>query len=173
MIFQDVNDMLVNDPQLNLVPADEANVVAARTVEGYDQTLVFVTNNSIKLHQVITIVPLAKALTGGSGYLSSLCEQVNASAKVDFHHFLTTCKLGNILVKGAIAVNGDRHERSPAIVPTLVLNKFEGHCGGSNQEVKTNVIAGRSQCNEPTLLICLKREIPTFFEGACDVVENW
>ncbi len=100
VILHYVEDKLINDPQLNLVTAGKTDVAAARTVEAYDRALVFVTKNSIRLHQVITIEPLGKALTGLSGYLGPLGEQVDASAEVDFHHFLTTCKPGNVLVEG-------------------------------------------------------------------------
>ena len=119
------------------------------------------------------IVPLGKALTGVSGYLSPLCEQVDVSANIDFHDILTTCEVGNVLVKSTIAVNGDRHERSPAILLALVLNKFKERCGGSNQDVKMNIFKGRSQHDEPTLLISLEREIPKLFEGTHNVFESW
>ena len=84
VILQDVEDELIDDPQLNLVTMDETNVVTAGTVEAYNRALVFVTKNSIKLHRVITIEPLGQALTGISGYLGPLSEQVDTSAKVTF-----------------------------------------------------------------------------------------
>ena len=126
MILQDVEDKLINDPQLNLVPTDDTNVVLAGTVKAYDHALVFVAKSSVELHANITIEPLGEALTGNGGDLSLLCEQVGASAEVDIHHFFTACELGNIHVKGTITVNWDRHERSPAIVRALVLTQVQG-----------------------------------------------
>ena len=118
MILQDVEDKLIDDPPLNLVPTDKTNVFLSGTVKAYNHALVFVAESSVKLHHIIPIEPLGKMLTGDSG-LSPLCEQVDTSAKVDIHCFFASCNLGNILVECTIAVNGDGHERSPAIVLAL------------------------------------------------------
>jgi hypothetical protein len=68
-------------------------------------------------------------------------KQINVSAKVDFHNFFAIGKFCGVLVKRAITVDGDHHERAPTIVLALILDAFQKRHGGSPQDIEANMVA--------------------------------
>ncbi len=95
---------------------------------------------------------------------------MNFHAKLDFHCVFAIRKLSLGAVKQAIIVNWYGHERTPAIILTLVLQEFKESIGGGNGNVEENMIASRHGADEPAFLIGLLGEIPGLVEGADDVV---
>ncbi len=164
VVHENVEDQLIDDPELYFVTAHELDVVRGRAVEPNDSSIDGRAKRSIELHVVSSIEPLGKALAVVGGDLRPMREQIDERRHVDFHDGFAARERGGRLVKEAIPVDGDRHERAPAIVLTLVLEKLQKRCGRCHQDVEANVVAGRGQRNEPTLLIGLERQVPGLIE---------
>ncbi len=67
-------------------------------------------------------------------------EQIDTRREVDFHHFFAARELGGVLVKEAITVDWNRHERAPTIVLALVLEELQKRRGRGHRDVKANVV---------------------------------
>ena len=138
VVLENVEDQLIDDSEL-----DEPDVVRGRAVEPNDSSIDSRAKRSIELHVVSSIEPLGKALAVVGGDLRPMHEQIDECRYVDFHDGFAAREHGGRLVKEAIPVDGDQHERAPAIVLTLVLEKLQKHCGHCHRDVEANVVAGR------------------------------
>jgi hypothetical protein len=121
MVLENVEDQLIDDPELNLVSAHKPKVVRVSAVEANVGSINGCTKQSMKCHVVGSIEPLGDTLAVVGGYARPVREQIDARREVDFHHLLATRERGGVLVEKAISVNRNRHKRAPAIVLTLVL----------------------------------------------------
>jgi hypothetical protein len=75
MILEDVKDQLINDPQLNLVAADEPFVVILVAVEGNHLALCWIWfERRTQEHGVIPVIPLRKLLALGGRHLCPWCD---------------------------------------------------------------------------------------------------
>jgi hypothetical protein len=171
MILEDVKDQLIDDPQLNLVAADEPFVVILVAVEGNHLALRGIWfERRTHEHGLAPVIPLCELLALGGRHLCPLCEYVNLHAKLDFHRVFAISELSLGAAKQAITLNWYSHEQTPGIILTLVLQEFEESLGGGNGNFNANVIASRLGGEEPAFLIGLLGEIPGLVEGAGDVV---
>ena len=125
VVLENVEDQLIDDPELDFATAHEPDVVRGRAVKPNDSSIDGRTKWSIELHVVSSIEPLGVTLAVVGGDLRPIREQIDTRRHVDFHDSIAARECGGRLVKEAITVDGDRHERAPAIVLTLVLEKLQ------------------------------------------------
>ena len=90
MVLENVEDQLIDDPELNLVLAHEPDVVRGSAVEANNGSINGCTKWSIKRHVVGSIEPLGETLAVVSGYARSVREQIDARCEDDFHHLFAT-----------------------------------------------------------------------------------
>ena len=141
VVLENMEDQLIDDPELDFVTTYEPNVVRGRAVKPNDSSINGPAKRSIKRHVVSSIEPLGVTLAVVSGDLRPMHEQIDATRHVDFHDGFATRERGGRLVKEAITVDVDQHERAPAIVLALVLEKLQKRRGHSHQDIKANMVA--------------------------------
>ena len=112
MVLENVEDQLIDDPELYFVTAHEPDVVRGRAVEPNNSLINGCTKRSIEPHVVSSIEPLGETLAVVGGDLRPMGEQIDAHRHVDFHDGFSARERGSCFVKEAITVNGDRHERA-------------------------------------------------------------
>ena len=132
VVLENMEDQLINDPELNLETAHEPDVVRGGAVQMNDLSIDGLSEWSIKLHVVSPVKPLGKTLAMVSRDLGPMREHINGRKKVNFHNCLAAGERGGILVEDAITVDRDYHERSPTIVLALVLKKLQKRRGRSH-----------------------------------------
>jgi len=66
MVLENVEDQLIDDPELNLVSAHKPDVVRGSAVEANNGSIIDCTERSIKRHVIGSIEPLGEMLAGVS-----------------------------------------------------------------------------------------------------------
>jgi hypothetical protein len=171
MILQDMQDQLVDDAKLNLVSADEHFVVVFVAIKSNHLAFGGVLFEGIGQQDAVgTVVPLRKLLALDSRDLGPMREEINPVGNHDLHSLLTIGKLVLGTIKRAVPDDGNRHEKAPPEVLTLVLEELEELFGGGNRHVETNVITGGFGSDEPAFLIRLLGKIPELVKGTDNTV---
>lgn len=86
VVLENMEDQLINDPELNLETAHEPDVIRGGAVQTDDPSIDGLSERSIKLHVVSPVEPLGKTLAMVSGDLGPMREHINARKKVHFHN---------------------------------------------------------------------------------------
>ena len=140
MVLENVEDQLIDDPELNLVLAHEPDVVRGSAVEANNGSINGCTEWSIKRHVVGSIEPLGETLAVS---VDTRVQCVSRSTRVVKLTFITCSppEREGVLVEEVISVDGNRHERAPAIVLALVLEELQKRRGRGHQDVEANEVA--------------------------------
>ena len=99
VILENVEDQLINDPELDFVVVHDPYVIRGQAVETNDGLVDGLSKRTIELHVVSPIEPLVETLAVFGGDCRPMREQIDAHSHVHVHDFFAAERVVGVLSK--------------------------------------------------------------------------